>query len=151
MKKLGIMFLVGFVLQACTKCYEGPEENIVFTSIDNDVLFGAGDEDIDAGIYVFRRAKDWDDYKVKMDAVNEVTTDYPSIDFDHEMVIVAMDEVLADGGNVFEITAIQHENKKLIVEVLKYSPNGWSPTVITQPFHVISMEKSSCDVELRLK
>ncbi len=72
------------------------------------------------------------------------------MDFSREMVIAAVDQTESSGGYRFEITGIEEIEGRLVVRVSKTipGPDCIVTAVITQPSHIVRMEKSDLEPEL---
>ena len=92
----------------------------------------------------------WEDFWSRHQGIVSPAPGTPEVDFSREMVIAAVDQTESSGGYQFEITGIEEIEGRLVVRVSKTVP-GLDCIVIdaiTQPSHIVRMEKSDLELEL---
>ncbi len=144
MKSLFFCSILLITFASCKKvvCDEGLYSR---EEISQSALYGAGDENIDESNLVIKTQNDWDDLILKMDAVNDESSNFATIDIDFSthMVIACFDEAQSTGGHSLEIGTVQHDGSQLSVQVIKTSGEGLVTQVITQPYEIIVIDR--CD------
>lgn len=73
----------------------------------------------------------------------------PAVDFTKDMVIAVSPGEMSSGGYTVEITKVTSDGKKLIVTVVVTKPTGFATTVMTQPYHIVKLEKTDLPVEYK--
>ncbi len=75
----------------------------------------------------------------------------PEIDFSREMVVLVAMGQKPTGGYFVEITKIQPAGKRLRIEVFRKSPppDAILAQVVTSPFHLVAVPKSSLSPEFQ--
>jgi len=71
----------------------------------------------------------------------------PAVDFSKDMVIAVSPGEMSSGGYTVEITKVASDGKKLAVTVAVTKPTGFATMVLTQPYHIIRLEKTDLPVE----
>ena len=116
---------------------------IEFTTIGQDNLYGNGQENIDKENLTISDTDSWNELITKMNTVNNVSDGFAEtdIDFLNFMVIAVFDEVYGNGGHSIDIVRIEENENKIIVtidNILK----GNLTSVMTQPFHIVKIKKT---------
>lgn len=146
MKNLLFAFSLLIVFSSCNKieCAEYTDE-VIYQHIDNGALYGNGEEGISEENFVITSSSEWTALKNKMDAVNNVSDEFANtpINFDEQFVIASFDKVQSNGGHVLEISNLVFNGASLEASILKTGGSGMSTSVITQPYHIIVLDK--CD------
>jgi len=144
MKKRMLIVLILFtvVLTNCNK-KDGTYEEIEFTTIGQDNLYGNGQENIDKDNLTIYDTESWNSLLTKIDTKNNVSDGFleTSIDFTNFMVIAIFDEVYGNGGHSIDIVKIE-ENASNIVVTIDNILKGDITTVMTQPFHLVKIKKT---------
>lgn len=75
----------------------------------------------------------------------------PKIDFEKEMVIAVFMGEQKSGGYEIEITSVTETEEEIVVEVVerKPPPESLRTMVLTQPFHIVVVEKSPLPVRFQ--
>ena len=120
---------------------------VVSTLIDKGNLYGNGDEGIAEQNLVISDATQWNELMAKMNSVNNATENFSevNIDFNEFDVIAVFDELKMYGGYQIdlEITAEAGYTK---VKTIESAPTGSAATIITQPYHIVKIQKSDLPV-----
>lgn len=146
MKKIVFLLLcsVFFILNSC----QDDEQNAVAPVPINFSLIGKGN--FYGGTYVtpqnsvITNTADWNNFLAQADATNNVSGSFTetNINFNQFMILVAVDQVQNSGGHSIDImTAVEHP-LNITVEVDKLLI-GDATTVITQPYHIVKIQKST--------
>ncbi len=72
--------------------------------------------------------------------------DIPKVDFAKDMVIVVSTGRMLAGGYNVEIVKIEDEKTKLDVTILVSRPSGDDAQALTQPYHIIKLEKRNVPI-----
>ncbi|WP_461599024.1 protease complex subunit PrcB family protein [Winogradskyella sp.] len=121
------------------------KDNIVVIGKGN--LYGSGAERIDKQNLVITTSEEWKDLLNKMNSVNNVTDSFSEteIDFSKYIVITVFEEVKNTGGHSLDLI-IQEAKDKILVEVLRKSPDGIATSVMTQPYFIVKILKNDLPV-----
>jgi hypothetical protein len=144
MKNLLFVSALLLIVTSCSKirCIE---DDLTFQSVDKGELYGNGDERIGEEKFVITAESEWSDLKSKMNSTNHVSEDFGNvpIDFDQQFVLASFDQVRTNGGNSIDISDVNFNGGELEVTVAKSEGSGIVGSVITQPYHIIVLDK--CD------
>lgn len=79
-----------------------------------------------------------------MDKTNNVTKNFTTttIDFNKYQIIAVFDNIKTTGGYSIDITSVV-ENRNNIVVTIKRLLTGDNSTVMTQPFHIVKIPKTT--------
>ena len=133
-----------FILNSC----QDDEQNAVAPTPITFSLIGKGN--FYGGTYltpqnsVITNNADWNNFLAQADATNNVSGSFTetNVNFNQFMIIVAVDQVQNSGGHSIDImSAIEHP-LNITVEVDKLLI-GDATTVITQPYHIVKIQKST--------
>lgn len=145
-KLLGIVILL-FALNCKSTQNQAKmtKDNIVVIGKGN--LYGSGAERIDKQNLVITTSEEWKDLLNKMNSVNNVTDSFSEteIDFSKYIVITVFEEVKNTGGHSLDLI-IQEAKDKILVEVLRKSPDGIATSVMTQPYFIVKILKNDLPV-----
>jgi hypothetical protein len=72
--------------------------------------------------------------------------DMPKVDFAEDMVIAVSPGLMLTGGYDVEIVTVQDKGDKLSVTILLTRPSGSATEALTQPYHIIKLEKSTVPI-----
>lgn len=139
--KTVITILFSLLLVGCPKNQEGG-----FTSLSKGSLFGNGAEGFKRENLVISSKKEWKSFLSKIDTTNKVSKTFENtIDFSKEMVLVCMDKVRNSGGFSVEIMEVTQEKDTVFIKIKRKGPKPMSmvPTVITQPYHIVKINKTN--------
>ena len=154
MKRLIFAYLILVITTSCKKivCEEYKNE-ITYNNVDQGALYGNGDEGIGEENFVITTESEWNDLKEKMNSVNDVSSGFENtpIDFDQQLVIACFDEVRSNGGFALEISNIEFNGNEIEARIIKSGGGGMTTSVITQPYHIIVMDKCDKNPEVKFK
>jgi len=105
------------------------EFNVNFETIDIG-YWGAHSE---RGDYIIRTQQEWDDLGESSDATD--------IDFSSKVVLAVYMGVRPSGGYRIEITNIGENGAYRRVYIRETTPKGYAPHVITQPYHIVKLNR----------
>lgn len=147
MKKIAIAF-VALVLFACSDDdnYSGGNNeptNIQFSVLKDGELSG---EEIENGYYVIKTAEQWAEFKGMVNSVHDAPDEFEgvSVNFNISDVLAVVDEQHNSGGFDIAITSVRRIDNTATVKVVR-SGEGNAASVLTQPYHVVSVPKSNND------
>lgn len=147
-----VIFMVGLSCKTTiSKTNQNEIKDMDFKTISKGALFGDGAEGIEESNLVIRNEKEWEALLAKMNSVNNVSDRFQEVpvDFSKEMVICVFDKIRSSGGYHAMIFRIQYINGKTTVayRIQKPGPKDMVTTVITQPYHLIKIEKREKEIE----
>ena len=149
--KTVLLILSSFIFLSCT--HNAPQSSSVsHTEIANGILSGGGAEGISQSNRVITNTTDWQNLMDQMNNVNNVTHIFTetNIDFNTYEVIAVFDEVRPNGGWTTNISGITETATEIEVTYSFLSSSGVAPCVITQPFHIVKIQKSNKPVNFSL-
>ncbi|MNK16430.1 hypothetical protein D3C87_345940 [compost metagenome] len=148
LKKIMFAMVVLFSLAGCGSGDDNattPGNNtpvvINLTNISKGELSG---DPITVGNFVIKDMEDWNTFKEEAN----ITTDLV-VDFSVHEVIAVVDKVYPSSGHSIEITSIKKVDNKLTVEIKKTETDS-GLTVMTQPFHVVRIDKTGLPVVFKV-
>ena len=125
------------------------KEEIVFSTISKGVLFGNGIEGILEEKFTIKNEKQWQVFLNKINSVNNVSSSFSeiNINFSNHNIICVFDTIRNTGGYAIEIERIFIEKKNLNIVYNKKEPGPMEmvTTIITQPYHIVKIEKRGED------
>ncbi|MHA3788105.1 protease complex subunit PrcB family protein [Flavobacterium hauense] len=120
-----------------------------FTSVGKENLYGNGAEDIGESNLVINDNDAWQNLLAEMTAVNTLPLNFgdTNIDFSQWTVIATFDKIQSYGGFSIDVVSVTEGDTQIVVDVEKSSGGpGAAATVITQPFHIVKIPKTSLPV-----
>lgn len=114
---------------------------VSFTVIGQGALYGNGGEGIAQSNLVLTNDTDWQNLMSQMNSVNNVTDNFSgtNVNFSDSMLVAVFLDVKQSGWSV-EVSGIEESATEITV-AQKDTPSVSS--VITQPFHIVRMAKTS--------
>lgn len=102
-----------------------------------------GSENISQQNIVIYNQSDFDLLMNAMNMANNVTDSFTetTVDFDSYMIIAAFDQIRNNGGHSIDIISVIENEENITIDVEKLQ-NGGVSSVITQPFHIVKIQKS---------
>lgn len=121
------------------------QENIILIGKGN--LHGSGSEGIEKQNLVITSSEEWLDLLNKINSVNKVSDSFSEtdIDFSKYTVVAVFDDIRESGGYSLSL-AIQETTDKVLVEVLRKTPDGIATSVITQPYYIVKLPKRNLPI-----
>jgi uncharacterized membrane protein len=119
---------------------------VSFQTVSKGVLFGDGVEGISESNISFTNTKDWKSFLEKINTPN--TFSKVTIDFSEQQLLCVFDTIRNTSGYKIEIKNILIENKgiKIIYTSAKPSAKEMVNMVITQPYHLVIINKRAEEV-----
>ena len=126
------------------------QENIVLIGKGN--LYGSGAEGIEKQNLIVTSSEEWKDLLNKINTVNKVSDSFSEtdIDFSKYTVLAVFDEVKNSGGHSLNLV-LEEADDKILIEVLRKSPDGIATSVMTQPYYIVKIPKPSLPIVFRGK
>ena len=125
------------------------KEEIVFSTISKGTLFGNGIEGILEEKFTIKNEKQWQVFLNKINSVNNVSSSFSeiNINFSNHNIICVFDTIRNTGGYAIEIERIFIKKKNLNIVYNKKEPGPMEmvTTIITQPYHIVKIEKRGED------
>lgn len=116
-------------------------------------MYGAGEEGLAAGIIAASNTEEMNKLINKMNSVNE-EINKPLISdvhfFDESMLLFIFDKERGSGGHVIQVETITNTGTEISVAVKEIAPNGPASTVLSQPYTILQLKKSTLPVQLKL-
>jgi len=123
-----------------------PATPIVVTTISQNILYGSSEEGFTEENRVINDSVTWNAFKAQMNTVNEATLEFSeqNIDFSQWTVLASFDQVRPSGGFAINYSTVVENENNVIATVEKVGPgDGMVTTVITQPYIVVKIPKTS--------
>ena len=125
------------------------KEEIIFSTIYKGTLFGNGIEGILEEKFTIKNEKQWQVFLNKINSVNNVSSSFSeiNINFSNHNIICVFDTIRNTGGYAIEIERVFVEKKNLNIVYNKKEPGPMEmvTTIITQPYHIVKIEKRGED------
>ena len=142
-----------FVVLGCSSTIQTSKtlkkEEIVFNTISKGTLFGNGIEEILEEKFTIKNEKQWQVFLNKINSVNSVSSSFSeiNINFSNHIIICVFDTIRNTGGYAIEIERVFVEKKNLNIVYNKKEPGPMEmvTTIITQPYHIVKIEKRGED------
>ncbi len=115
---------------------------VEFSTISQGDLNGNGNEGIEKSKLIITDKKVFTVLLSKMNTVNEEVSPIPMIDFDKNIVLAVFDEIKSHGGHTIDITKVTEQQDRFVVQIERLHTGGML-TVITQPYHLVVIPKTS--------
>jgi len=142
--------ILSFVLFISIGCNKNDDENSFEPQTIEPVLIGKGDlltafssNPLQQNIIITNKTE-WDNFIVGMNNPNNLSNNFTeiNIDFNNFQIIAVFDNVKQTGGFSIDITNVV-ENPNNIVVTIKHLFTGGDNTIITQPYHIVKIPKTS--------
>lgn len=133
------------------KHIEDKDYSVDFQTIKTGVLHGAGEEGFSQSVILVSNNDELEEVKTRINAVNQEIEDdliKGETFFNEHMLIFVFDRVRNTGGYTFIVSEITNKNDVLTVKALSNPPSDQATSIMTQPFHVLKLEKINTNVEL---
>lgn len=113
--------------------------------IGKDNLYGNGEEGILQKSIVISDQIAWTQMMNSMNRTNNVTKNFTTtaIDFNEYQVIAVFDNIKTTGGFSIDITNVEENQNNIVVTIKHFSDGVIAATVLTQPFNIVKISKSS--------
>lgn len=124
-----------------------------FEIIKTGVLHGAGEEGFSQEAIRVSNIEEFNQIRNKINSVNEEVEDdiiRSGSFFDEQMLVFVFDKVKGTGGYTFETKQITISSDTLTVQMLSKAPEGSATSIMTQPFQILSLDKSDKEIKLKV-
>ena len=143
MKQIITLFTILFLLTGCSNDEENSSQTIVqFSVIAQGDPSPSQTENIPKSNLVIKNTESWNTFLSKMSSYETSKFSETNVDFTKYQIIVVFDQVYGNGGHSIDITKITENNNRIFVKVEKLL-KGNIATVVTQPYHIVKIAKSS--------
>lgn len=145
MKNYLLLFFcsVFFILNSCSENEETIESKtpIAVQQIGKGDLVG---NNIPQQNTVITTSAQWTTLLTNLDASNNISGGFTetNIDFNQFMIIATFDQVFPNGGHSIDIMTVNENAQNIEVDVEKLL-QGNVTTVVTQPYHIVKIPKST--------
>lgn len=147
----GFLFLA-LGLLSCEKevTSASPQETneMVIHVIGQENLYGSSSEGFLEENHVINDSVAWNELKAHMNQSNDVTYNFTEqeIDFTQWTVLASFDQVRPSGGHSINYSSVVENSDYIDATIHHVNPNGNATTVITQPYIVVKIEKTTKQV-----
>lgn len=155
MKNLKPFLILSFIgilfLQSCKTTAEVPTGNslVDFEVLAEGFLYINETEDFSQEIKIVRSEIELVALLEKMNRDNE-TVEKPSVNFQNTMLLFCFDRVRGTSGHSIEVKLINETEAQISVHLKHTGPKDMAAEVITQPFTIISIDKTDKKVQMNL-
>src|SRR5690606_18507690 len=141
--RITYMLVLSFLMFSCgNKEKSESVKEISFSTISQGDLKGNGKESIEKSKLII---SDTDAFKVlvsKINNVNDEISPIPAVNFDQSIVLAVFDDIKSHGGHSIDITKVTEHQDRFVVEVERLNTGGML-TIMTQPYHLVKIPKTS--------
>ncbi|UFH31758.1 protease complex subunit PrcB family protein [Chryseobacterium sp. C-71] len=145
MKNYLLLFFcsVFFILNSCND----NEENTDYKTSINVQQIGKGDlvgNNIPQQNTVITNSAQWNTLLSNLDASNNISGGFTetNIDFNQFMIIATFNQVFPNGGHSIDIITVDENPQSIVVDIEKLL-TGNATSVVTQPYHIVKIPKST--------
>jgi len=119
------------------------------TEIGQGVLWGIIDN-LSGKDIIITTEMEWDDLKAKLDWRNNVTNGFSetNIDFVEYQIIAVFDIIHGNGGWSIDITDITEYPEEIVVTIEQLM-KGDATSVVTQPYHIVKIPRSTKSIRFQ--
>jgi hypothetical protein len=146
MKQIITLFTILFLLTGCSNDDDDNNsgQSVEFTVIAQKDLSPSEQKEIPKTNFVIKNTQSWNSFIAKITGTNDETKYFAetNIDFTKYQIIAVVDQKYRNGGHSIDITKIS-ENSNLITVKVEKLLKGNLTSVITQPYHIVKIAKSS--------
>lgn len=151
-----LTFILAASITACKspeQIIEGPVEpdsiTLPIKNIGKENLLGNGDEGIPGpSEMIIQTEVQWEMLRTKMNSVNFMQ-DEVSIDFENQTILAYFDQNRTTGGYSVKITQVTTSSVGVEVSVKFTSPSENTIEIMTQPYHIVAIPKTSKPVKFK--
>lgn len=143
MKKLIFILslvLVSFSIYSCKS-----DDNEQYKTVINTHLVAKGNTSatyVTPQKSVFKTANEWNNFLASYQPTAPTNLQQANIDFAQYDVLTVVDDVYGNGGHSIDIMSVT-ENPQNIVVIVDKLLTGDATTVVTQPFHIVKITKTT--------
>lgn len=137
------MFVLALLMFSCqNKEKTNSVKPVEFSTLSQGDLKGNGEEGIGKSKLIISDQKAFEVLLAKTNAVNDQISPAPTIDFDQSIVLAVFDEIKSHGGHSIDITEVSEHEDRFVVQIERLNEGGML-TVITQPYHLVKIPKTT--------
>lgn len=146
--------LIALILNSCKVPEDKPMVETVnetthlpFKKVGSGILTGDGAEGIGSPKeLVIQTEEQWEALRTKMNSVNQAQKEV-SIGFEQKTVLAYFDQIRTTGGYSVEIIDVIEKTSGVEAMVKFTAPSGMATDVMTQPYSIVSIPKTSKPVK----
>lgn len=144
MKQIITLFSFLFLLTGCSNDNNSNQSDVSFSTVVQKDLSPSDQKPIAETKVVITDTQTWNTFITKISVVNEESSYFidKNIDFTKFQIIAVIDQKYLNGGHTIDITKIAENKNNIYVKVEKLH-TGNIATVLTQPYHIVKIAKSS--------
>ena len=144
MKQIITLFSFLFLLTSCSNDNNSNQSDVSFSTVVQKDLSPSDQKPIAETKVVITDAQAWNAFITKISVVNAESKYFidTNIDFTKFQIIAVIDQKYLNGGHTIDITKIAENKNNIYVKVEKLH-TGNIATVLTQPYHIVKIAKSS--------
>lgn len=144
MKQIITLFSFLFLLTSCSNDNNSNQSDVSFSTVVQKDLSPSDQKPIAETKVVITDSQAWNTFITKISVVNEESNYFidKNIDFTKFQIIAVIDQKYLNGGHTIDITKIAENKNNIYVKVEKLH-TGNIATVLTQPYHIVKIAKSS--------
>lgn len=144
MKQIITLFSFLFLLTSCSNDSNSNQSDVSFSTVVQKDLSPSDQKPIAETKVVITDIQAWNAFITKISVVNEESKYFidTNIDFTKFQIIAVIDQKYLNGGHTIDITKIAENKNNIYVKVEKLH-TGNIATVLTQPYHIVKIAKSS--------
>jgi PrcB C-terminal len=150
MKKIILFAALAFVAVSCQddEAQAIDPVTIEFAQVGKSELYGNGAENIAGGNLVVNADADWQALLTQMATVNPLPEGFNAdVDFSEFTVVAVFDPIQSNGGHSIDIVSVTEADREITVDVTNLGPeDGNATTVMTQPYHIIKIPKTTLPI-----
>lgn len=135
-----------FLLMGCKTGQNGISEIIQFTVIEQNSLYGNGEEGLASKEFIISNTKDWHQLLEKMGRNNGSKLSDEPINFSKYDIIAVFDQIRPSSGFSLAVDVCQLEGY-IVIETISIVPQGPAASVITQPYVILKIEKTNVPIK----
>lgn len=146
---MGLLFIV-LGLMSCEKekTTSGQQQaasELQVHVIGQNNLYGSSSEGFTEENHVINDSVAWNALKAQMNQANDVTYTFTEqeIDFSQWTVLASFDQVRMNGGHAINYSSVVEDDTQITATIFHENPQGAATTVITQPYIIVKIEKTT--------
>lgn len=138
------VIVLTLLMFSCTEKKNNSEviQPVEFSTLSQGDLNGNGDEGIEKSKLIITDKKVFTVLLSKMNTINDEVSPIPMVDFDENIVLAVFDDVKSHGGHSIDITKVTEQEDRFLVQIERLNTGGML-TVITQPYHLVMIPKTT--------
>lgn len=145
---IGFLFLTLGLLSCEKEVISGTPQDtneMLVHVIGQENLYGSSSEGFTEENHVINDSVAWNALKAQMNQSNEVTYNFTEqeIDFTQWTVLASFDQVRPNGGHAISYSSVMEDSTHINATIHHVNPNGAATTVITQPYIVVKIQKTT--------